>query len=664
MKQLDGIRRSLRSYRLWSVLAGFILTAVACLHLLGYVQLGAVDEMDRLVQDTRIRWRLPVPEDRVVIVDIDEKSLAEQGRWTWPRATLAELTRRIVDEGGAKVLGFDVVFAEPLPSDDQAFADAIRGRPVVLGYYFSSDEGGRTIGTLPDPVFAAGALASQGLRPYSWDGYGANLAPMTEASRASGFYNARVDEDGVVRALPLISEYDGELYESLSLAVLRVYLGAQSIRLSPQSVAFGGVEVRDAVASDARVAVPVVMPVVIPIASDLTALVPFAGAAGPGAKRFTYISATDVLKGRVDPALFKDRIVLVGASAQGIGDRQATAVNRSTPGVEIHATLIAGALAGDLQSAPWHGPIGMALLTLAIGFLISWWMPNLAAAGIGILSGVLLGTLYLLNLAAFTHYGWVLPLASTFSLVAVVATMNLAVGHFVEGKARRAVIELFGQYVSPELVRRMARRPQDYPIESQNKKLTILFADVRGFTRIAEAMEPHALREYLNRFLTRMTEVVHRHEGTVDKYMGDAIMAFWGAPIDDPSQEDNAVAAAIEMQKAVAALNEEFEQRGWPLLAIGIGINSGTARVGDMGSQLRRTYTAIGDAVNLAARLEAATKKFNLPVLIGEETAKGITRVALEPLGETDVPGRTERVKVFCPKVFIKVSPRVPETVI
>ena len=242
--------------------------------------------------------------------------------------------------------------------------------------------------------------------------------------------------------------------------------------------------------------------------------------------------------------------------------------------------------------------------------------------------------------------------------------MNLAIGHFVEGKARRAVIELFGQYVSPELVRRMARRPQDYPIESQNKKLTILFADVRGFTRIAEAMEPHALREYLNRFLTRMTEVVHRHEGTVDKYMGDAIMAFWGAPIDDPRQEDNAVAAAIEMQKAVALLNEEFEERGWPLLAIGIGINSGTARVGDMGSQLRRTYTAIGDAVNLAARLEAATKKFNLPVLIGEATAKGITKVPLEPLGETDVPGRTERVKVFCPKVFIKVSPRVPETVI
>jgi len=648
MNQVDVIKRSLRSYRLWSVLAGFLLTWIACLHLLGYVNLGAVEEMDRLMQDTRVRWRLPVAQEQVLIVDIDEKSLAEQGRWTWPRRTLAELTRRITDEGQARVLAFDVVFAEPMPQEDEALADAIRGRPVVLGYYFSSDEGRRAIGKLPAPVFASVELAAQGLRALSWDGYGANLARMTDAARASGFYNARVDDDGVVRSLPLLSAFRGQLYESLALAVLRVYHGGESLGLRPQSV--------DVAGADGGVT--------IPIADDLTVLVPFAGKAGPAANRFRYISATDVLQGHIEPGVFRDRIVLVGASAQGIGDRHATAVNRSTPGVEIHATLIAGALAGALQSTPWHGPIVMVLATLVIGFLISWWMPNIGAAGIGVLSGGLLGMLYLTNLAAFSQFGWVLPLAPALSLVSAIAIMNLAIGHFVEGKARRAVIELFGQYVSPELVSRMARRPQDYPIESQNKKLTILFVDVRGFTRIAEAMEPHALREYLNRFLTRMTEVIHKHEGTVDKYMGDAIMAFWGAPVEDPRQEDNAVAASIEMQKAVASLNEDFEQRGWPLLAIGIGINSGTARVGDMGSQLRRTYTAIGDAVNLAARLEAATKTFNLPVLVGEATAKGVTRTPLEPLGETDVPGRTERVKVFCPKVFIKVSPRVPETMI
>ena len=659
MRRLKAIIRSLRSYRVWSVLAGLFLTWVVCLHLLGYLNFGAIETLDRLMLDTRTRWRLPVAEQSVVIVDIDEKSLAEQGRWTWPRAMLADLTREIVDVGGARALGFDVVFAEPSPMEDELFAAAIRGRPVVLGYYFSSDEGGRAIGKLPEPVFSSSVLAAQHLRALNWDGYGANLAEMTDAARASGFYNARIDDDGVVRSLPLLSVYRGQLYESLALAVLRVYFDGMPVSLRSQSIAIGNSD------SELQRGAAGVSGVMIPIADDLTALIPLAGAAGPAAGRFTYVSASDVLRGRVDPAVFKDRIVLVGASAQGIGDRLATAVNRSTPGVEMHATMIAGALEGQIQSRPWHASISMALLTMAIGLLIASWMPYLGAAGIGILNGALLGLLYLLNLAAFAHLGWVLPIAATMLLVTWVAALNLAVGHFVEARARRAVIELFGQYVSPELVRRMARRPQDYPIESQNKKLTILFADVRGFTRIAEAMEPQALREYLNRFLTRMTEVVHRHEGTVDKYMGDAIMAFWGAPIDDPRQEDNAVAAAIEMQRVVALLNDEFEARGWPLLAIGIGINTGTARVGDMGSQLRRTYTAIGDAVNLAARLETATKRFNLPVLIGESTARGVTSVPLEPLGETDVAGRAERVKVYCPKVFIKVTPpAVAETVI
>jgi len=642
---LQPVLSPFRSFRFWSTLVGLLLTWFACVHLLGHLTIPAIDTVDRLVQDQRARWRLVAPEPRVVIVDIDEKSLAEQGRWTWPRSRLAELVGRIVDEGGARVLGFDIVFAEPLPSDDASFVEAIRGRPVVLGYYFSSDEGGRRIGRLPLPVLPADTLGMHGLSALTWDGFGANLDSIADAARASGFYNARVDDDGVVRSVPLLSAYDGQLYESLAVAMLRVYQGDVPLALGPAGLSIGA-------------------GLTIPFGDDLTARVPFAGGAGPAAGRFDYVSATDVLAGRIDPAVFRDRMVLVGASAQGIGDRQATPVNRSTPGVEIHATLLAGALQGGLPSTPWNASVGMALLTFAVGLVIAGWMPRLGAAGVTVLAGVLLAMLYVANLMLFTRFGWVLPFAATSLLIAAVTVLNLAVGHFVEGRARRAVIELFGQYVSPELVRRMARRPQDYPIESQNKRLTILFADVRGFTRIAESMEPQALREYLNRFLTRMTEVVHRHEGTVDKYMGDAIMAFWGAPIDDAKQEDNAVAAALDMQKAIQQLNEEFEVRGWPLLAIGVGINSGTARVGDMGSQLRRTYTAIGDAVNLAARLEALTKRFNLPVLVGESTAKYVTNVPLEPLGETDVPGRTERVRVYCPKVFIQVSPRVPETVV
>ncbi|MGE0315623.1 MAG: CHASE2 domain-containing protein [Lautropia sp.] len=638
-----NLQRMLRSFRVWSVVAGILMSLLAWFHLLGYVPIGAFDAMDRLMQDQRAKWQTPVSNADVLIVDIDEKSLAREGRWTWPRLKLADLVERIVDQGGAKVMAFDLVFAEPLPGEDEAFAEAIRNRPVVLGYYFSSDEGGRRIGELPPPLLPVSALVDQGLRAYTWDGYGANMPMLVEVAHSSGFYNAVVDPDGVVRSLPLLSAHRGQLYESLVVSVLRTWADGAPVSLNAHALKVGGAS--------------------IPIAENLSARVPFAGAAGPAAKRFRYVSATDVLRGEVDPGIFRGKIVLVGSSAQGISDRRATPVLANTPGVELHATLIAGAMNGGIDVKPWHGQVATAVLTLATGVLLAIWLPTLTAPAIAAVTVASLIALYALNFVAWAGLGWVLPVAATLALVMTIATLNLAIGHFVEGKARRAVIELFGQYVSPELVRRMARRPKAYPIESQNKSLTILFADVRGFTRIAESMDPQALREYLNRFLTRMTEVVHRHEGTVDKYMGDAIMAFWGAPIDDPQQEDHALDAAMEMLRAVAALNEEFAQRGWPPLAIGIGINSGTARVGDMGSSLRRTYTAIGDAVNLAARFEALTKRFQLPILVGETTARGVTRTELDALGETDVPGRNERVRVFSPRVLVaKASERALET--
>ena len=302
---------------------------------------------------------------------------------------------------------------------------------------------------------------------------------------------------------------------------------------------------------------------------------------------------------------------------------------------------------------PWHAELTVSFITLLVAGAAALVMPRLGAAGIVLLAAALLLVLQSANALMFGVMDWITPVAAPMMAVVLIAILNLATGHFIESKARQAVVALFGQYVSPKLVQRMAREPSAYPMESQNKRLTILFADIRGFTRIAESMDPQVLREYLNTFLTRMTEVIHQHQGTVDKYMGDAIMAFWGAPVDDLEQEDHAVVAAIAMQDAAEELSRDFARRGLPPLVIGIGINSGTARVGDMGSQLRRAYTAIGDAVNLAARLEALTKRYGLPVLVGEMTARQVIRVEMMPLGEADVPGRTERVRVFCPKRYV-----------
>lgn len=634
---LQSVHALLRSFRLWATVGGLAITALAILVLLGHVPMPAVQTFDRLNQDHRLRWQPPEFEPRVLIVDIDEKSLQEQGRWTWPRRTLARLVERIVDEGQARVLGFDIVFAEPEPAGDLSLAEAIRSRPVVLGYYFSRQAGARRIGRLPSSVFEGDAF--DGWLLPQWDGFGANQERLSDAARSSGFYNAQLDDDGVVRSVPVLTLFNGQVYESLALAMLRVYGENPPIALDGQLLSL-----------DAQTR--------LPLARDLTARVPFAGQAGPQAGRFEYISATDVIEGRVDPARFRDRIVLVGASAPGIGDRHTTPVSIDTPGVEVQATLIAGALAGHMPYVPWHAELTVSLITLLVAGAAALVMPRLGAAGIVLLAAALLLVLQSANALMFGVLDWITPVAAPMMAVVLIAILNLATGHFIESKARQAVVALFGQYVSPKLVQRMAREPSAYPIESQNKRLTILFADIRGFTRIAESMDPQVLREYLNTFLTRMTEVIHQHQGTVDKYMGDAIMAFWGAPVDDLEQEDHAVVAAIAMQDAAEELSRDFARRGLPPLVIGIGINSGTARVGDMGSQLRRAYTAIGDAVNLAARLEALTKRFGLPVLLGEMTARQVIRVELVALGEADVPGRTERVRVFCPRRYVnRVSP-------
>jgi adenylate cyclase len=244
----------------------------------------------------------------------------------------------------------------------------------------------------------------------------------------------------------------------------------------------------------------------------------------------------------------------------------------------------------------------------------------------------------------------VLPVAGMLLLVMVQAVLNLVTGYVMEGRSRRAMLALFGEYVAPQLVERMARDPRSVRIDSGDKELTILFADIRGFTRMAETMRPEQLREYLNRFLTAMTDVIHRHHGTVDKYIGDAVMAFWGAPIDDPDHADHAVAAALDMQREVARLSDAFAREGLPTLAVGIGLNTGLVRVGDMGSRARRAYTVIGDAVNLAARLEALTKHVDAAgIVAGDATRRAARAHRFESLGLHAVPGRQEPVHAWVP---------------
>jgi adenylate cyclase len=617
------------------------------------------------VADSITRWQPVVKDPRIVIIDIDERSLAEQGRWPWSREQMAALVKKTVDEGGAKVMAFDVVFAEAQVASDQrlverllkddaykqvhsqlnllrggldadkALALQLKNRPVVLGYYFTADRDGHTSGALPDPVMSADALAQMGWRYLSWTGYGANLPDFTQAAH-SGFYSPRVDSDGLVRELPIVTEYNGQVYESLVSVVLRLYTQAPGLGFNSQGVSYSGAGGR----------------IQLPLTPEMTALVPFRGTGGANASPFTYISATDLLTGAIAPTQLKDKIVLVGTTALGLTDLRATPVSAAFPGVETHAALLSGALDSSLKTRPTGAGAIAALSVLISGLILTFTMPRAGAVGVLGLTAFSLMTIASWYSIALANLNWYIPIGSLTSAVLALGLFNTVIGYFVEGKSRRLVVERFGQYIAPQLVEQMANDPAHYQMDGANKELTMLFADIRGFTPIAESLEPQQLKEFLNQFLGAMSEAIHRHHGTVDKYMGDAVMAFWGAPMDDPNHAENAVAAAQAMLLEVVRLNLDFKERGWPTLNIGIGINSGVVRVGDMGSTQRRAYTVIGDAVNVAARLESLTKSLDRPILVGLRTKELTRNFQFDSLGHHALSGKSAQIEVFALAAF------------
>lgn len=599
---------------------------------------------DRYLYDTRISVAPPFDSNQVVIVDIDEKSLAAIGRWPWSRRTVADLATRITEEGNAAVLGFDVVFAEPEREDalaDQQLARALNQKPVVLGYYFTSDRGGQTSGLLPPPAFESTNLPANMPR-LVWNGFGANLPMLQTASADAGFFNPMLDPDGVTRSLPLLTEFDGQIYESLALRLLRRYLQDTVLVVAQDKLQIAG----------ERASVD------IPLSEGLTALVPYTKSPGPGKRRFPYVSASDVLSGKVDWKLFDDKIVLVGTSAPGLNDMRATPVDAAFPGVEVHATLINGALENRMIARVPDGQMISALMLLVVGGLLAFAAPRAGAFGVIIATFTSAAALFVWNVVAFVHLGWVLPLAASLLTILMVGLFNLAAGYAIEGRARRAVVDLFSEYVSPSVVEKMARDPLNYHgAISVNSELTVMFADIRGFTRIAENMPPEMLKEYLNEVLTDLTECIYRYNGTVDKYMGDAVMAFWGAPVADPEHAENAVRAAIDMQAAITRLSDRFAARGFPSVAIGIGINTGLVRVGDMGSKLRRAYTVIGDSVNLASRLESLTKHYRVPIIVGESTRNACREIHFKAIDTVVVAGRQGAVQIFSPQILSSKSP-------
>jgi adenylate cyclase len=387
----------------------------------------------------------------------------------------------------------------------------------------------------------------------------------------------------------------------------------------------------------------------IPVEDLMKVQIDYRGKGGPEGGGFHYISATDVLHHRVPPEDLAQRIVLVGTTAAGLNDLRATPMNPEYPGVEAHANIIASIMDGHFKQQPDYALAVNFLQILLVGVVLIIALSLLKPLP-SILFALAVATAAVwFNFWSYRVEGMIFPVAMVLLLTMALFILNIAWGYLFEYRKGRAMTNLFGEYVAPELVEVMADDPENYNMEGEKRELTIMFADVRNFTTISEALEPNELREFINRYLTAMSENIRGNRGTLDKYIGDCVMAFWGAPVALPDHAARGVATALLMLKSAQSLHEEFVARGWPSLKIGIGLNTGEVRVGDMGSKIRKAYTVMGDPVNLASRLEGITKEYGVALVVGEVTKREAPEFAYRELDRVKVKGKNEPVAIFEP---------------
>lgn len=602
-----------------------------------------LEVLDNRLTDTMFRWRGVVkPGQPIVIVDIDEKSLRAIGQWPWPRNTVARMIRNL-GAGGARVIGLDIVFAEAdrtspknfvdelqqllpvqLPPEalaelkaretldhDLALGKALAATPSVLGYVFQTQNDGlKNQADMPFPSGATRLVPSSTryedislLRAYRAI---TNVVAVAQG-RSEGFFNVFPDASGTVRKVPLFMMMDGVPYPSLALEMLRIGSGAQeaTIQVSRQ----GQSGLKDILGVE-------VGSTFIPTDEKGQLTVNFRG---PG-QTYPYLSAVDILAGK-DLARVQGKYVLIGTSAAGLLDLSATPFSNIYPGVEVHATIIDNILSHDPFTHDIFTEIGITYALLLVGGLGLSALLAYASPLLGGLGGLLLvvATLAGNYLLFFSHnqlLGLSYPLLTILAIFLVVTLFN----YFFEGQKKRFISSAFGHYVSPQIVHQLMEHPERLSLQGEQKTLTVLFSDIRGFTTISEKMTSEELGRFMNEYLTAMSNIVLEGKGTVDKFIGDAIMAIWGAPLEDTDHAANCVRAAFKMMAELEPLRMDWEKRGLPGVAIRIGINTGVMSVGNFGSDQRFAYTVMGDNVNLASRLEGANKIYGSNIAISEYT--------------------------------------------
>ncbi|HCT99171.1 MAG TPA: adenylate/guanylate cyclase domain-containing protein, partial [Methylococcaceae bacterium] len=564
------------------------------------------------------------------------------------------------------LLGFDVVFSEenardsvetleklaknPLQNDpqflsafkqirptllyDDTFSQSLQNRPVVLGYFFSHHvEQNNEIGTLPAPLSDGNQAFTHGL--FQAKSYIANLPTLQNAARTAGYLNnANVDGDGVYRRLPIITRYQNQLYSTLALSLFYQLLNAPPVTFITSNE-YG----------DERLEALSLAGFTIPVDDSGNLLVSFRGKQGS----FRYVSVTDVLNGKTELAELKDKIVILGTSAAGLLDLRATPVQNIYAGVEIHANVLSALLDQSIKSRPTY-IVAVELVELGVLFLFSVFIfPRLsvvAAMGVFLaVSGAMIG----LNFTLWSVNHLDTHLATPLILFSLLYSTQLFFGYFFENRKKKQLGMIFGQYIPKELVDEMSNADEEFTLKGENREMTVFFSDVRGFTTISESLDAAELCDLINAILTPVTRIIHENKGTIDKYIGDAIMAFWGAPQHTDKHAYRAVKAGLRVIAEFDTINANFKLKNWPEVDLGVGLNTGEMVVGNMGSEFRIAYTVMGDTVNLGSRLEGLTKQYGVKMIVSESTRAAAPEFAYRELDWVRVKGKNKPIKIYEP---------------
>ncbi len=615
-------------------------------------------------------------EQPVAIVDIDDESLAKIGQWPWPRTILAQLVDRLTERGAA-VIGFDMVFPESdrmsparagesfiglddatretlarLPSNDTVFAASLRRSHVVLGASVKD----RILGNVADDPGVKAPLVKIGGDPLpflvSSPGVVRTIPELENAAAGRGMFSIDPEIDGIYRRVPLVLAVNKDLFPALTFDMLRVATG-ESV-----AVRTGADGVEDVL----------VGPYSIPTDDEARVWVHFARH-----EQNLFISAKDVLDGTVDPERIRGKFVLVGASATGLKDLRATPLDHAMPGTEVHAQLLETILSADYLTRPGWADGAEKLLIAVTGLLMIILVPITGARWTLLILGLIAAVTVLGTVYFYVEQSFLLDGSLSLATAALLYTVLVYANYSREESQRRQIRSAFAQYLSPAVVEQVAADPSRLKLGGEHRNMTFLFCDIRSFTAISERYrdDPASLTRLINRYMTPMTNTILTHAGTIDKYIGDCIMAFWNAPLDDADHARNACKGALSMLSELAALNEvlaaeaiegEAQQRAeeaanggtlvhrrvfTPRLDIGIGINTGNCIVGNMGSDMRFGYTVLGDAVNLASRLEGQSKNYGVVTVIGEDTERHVPDFASLELDLIAVKGRAEAVHIF-----------------